>query len=81
MKYFWTECPGCGCQVTVQWTEAGEKVSGSLRRWSTDRNVNDGRRFEAVATPAGGGFVTACVCGQEIAVTEPSAVAATRDAV
>jgi hypothetical protein len=39
-------------------------VSGSLRRWSTDRSVNDGRPIVNTPTDGSGGFTTACVCGQ-----------------
>ncbi|MGH9368505.1 MAG: hypothetical protein ACRD3M_12610 [Thermoanaerobaculia bacterium] len=70
MNYYWTECPGCGCHVAVNYTVYPEKVSGSLRRWSQDRSVNDGRLLEvpASALAADGGFAASCVCGREIAV-------------
>jgi hypothetical protein len=47
-----------------------------VRRWSTDREINDGRRIEAgTARDAAGGFATACVCGAQVAVpARPSAV-------
>lgn len=76
MNYYWTDCPTCGCQVTVQYTDAEGRLLGSVRRWSTDREINDGRKIEAgAARDAGGGFATACVCGAPLAVpAQPSAV-------
>jgi hypothetical protein len=65
MRYYWTECPGCGCQVAVNWSAAGAGVVGSLRRWNSQRMINDGRRFEA-AGPEGGPFEVACVCGRAL---------------
>ena len=65
MRYHWTECPGCSCQIAVNTTALeGGGVSGSLRRWSSDRTVNDGRQIVNTPTDALGGFTTACVCGQ-----------------
>jgi hypothetical protein len=69
--------------VAVNSTAYPGKVSGSLRRWSADRSINDGRLFEIpeAALPAGGGFATECVCGQQIAVPAwPSAVGGEREA-
>ena len=83
MNYYWTECPNCHCHVAVNSTRYADKVSGSLRRWSVERTINDGRRFEIKAADlsADGGFKTACVCGQEIDVpAEPSAVGGEREA-
>jgi hypothetical protein len=83
LKYYWTDCPRCRCHVAINTTTYSEKISGSLRRWSTDRSINDGRRFEipidADAAPAG--FTTACVCGQELVVpAEASAEGGAREA-
>lgn len=65
MRYHWIECPGCSCQVAVNTTTGpGGGVSGSLRRWSADRTINDGRPIVKTPTDALGGFTTACVCGQ-----------------
>ncbi len=63
MKYHWTECPGCGCQIAVNTIETDGAVTGSLRRWSTDRSVNDGRALQGLALSPTGGFATECVCG------------------
>jgi hypothetical protein len=77
LNYFWTDCPRCGCHVAVQWTAYPDRLSGSVRRWSVDRSINDGRPF---AVPAAAffpenGFSTECVCGQVLAVpAKPSAV-------
>lgn len=75
MKYHWSECPGCRCQIAVNTSESAGKVTGSLRRWSTDRGVNDGRAIEGVSLDPTGGFTTVCVCGQ------PLTFGATADAV
>jgi hypothetical protein len=76
LNYYWTECPKCGCQVTVQYVDERGHLLGSVRRWSTDRAINDGRKIEAgTARDAAGGFATACVCGAPVAVpAQPSAV-------
>lgn len=70
MNYFWTSCPKCSCQVTIQYVEHPDRLVGSVRRWSTDRTVNDGRRLEVprAEVAADGGFRAACVCGEGIAV-------------
>jgi len=70
MNYQWSDCAGCGCQVTVNYTIYPDRVSGSLRRWSADRSINDGRPFEIPrnALSPSGQFTTSCVCGQEILV-------------
>ena len=52
MKYYWTECPGCGCEVAVNMVASAETVTGSLRRWSRDRSVNDGRAIPTFARQA-----------------------------
>ena len=74
MNYVWSECPACRCQITIHYVERPGALSGSLRRWSKDRTVNDGRRLEvprAELSPDGG-FRTACVCGAAIAVEASS---------
>ena len=70
MNYFWGTCGACGCQVTIQFAEAPNGLTGSRRRWSTDRSVNDGRRMEVPRADVGpdGSFRTVCVCGQPVAV-------------
>jgi len=70
MNYFWTVCPKCSGEITVQYVQNAGGVSGSLRRWSSDRSVNDGRRVEIPKgeVAADGGFRTACMCGETIAV-------------
>ena len=77
MNYYWTVCPHCGCQVTIQWSAASGRADGSLRRWSTDRTVNDGRPFQANAPD--GAFATPCVCGHELPVPGPAAVGGNRE--
>jgi hypothetical protein len=69
MNYFW-EAAACGCQVTIQYAESAERLVGSLRRWSNDRGVNDGRRLEVPrgSVSPDAGFSAACVCGAPVAV-------------
>lgn len=70
MNYFWGTCGACGCQVTVQFADVPERLAGSLRRWSTDRSINDGRKMDVprADVAADGSFRTSCVCGAEVAV-------------
>ena len=82
MNYRWLDCPGCLCQLAINTTETPEGISGSLRRWSSDRGINDGKplRIAASERSTGGGFVTTCVCGQTIVVpAKPDAVSAERE--
>ena len=55
MNYFWGTCAACGCQVTINFAEAPDRLTGSLRRWSTDRTVNDGRKMEVPRAGVGPG--------------------------
>lgn len=70
MNYFWGTCGACGCQITVQFADAPAGLTGSLRRWSTDRSVNDGRKMDVARSEVAGdgSFRTACVCGADVAV-------------
>jgi hypothetical protein len=82
MKYHWTDCPRCRCHLAINTSDSPSGVSGSLRRWSADRATNDGRSIQVARAELspGGGFVVACVCGQEIAVPDrPDAVSAERE--
>ena len=74
MNYAWTECPGCRCQITIQFDDSVDRRTGSLRRWSSDRSVNDGRRLEIPRgeIAADGSFSAPCVCGAAIAVAGSS---------
>ena len=71
MNYVWTNCPKCSHQLAIQFAERPDRIAGSVRRWSNDRSVNDGRKFEIPRDSVGadGGFTTTCVCGAEIAVS------------
>ena len=83
MKYHWTDCPKCRCHLAINYSDSPAGISGSLRRWSVDRAINDGRPIQVARAelPPGGGFAVACVCGHEIAVPDrPDAVSAERDA-
>jgi len=70
MSYVWTFCPKCGGQLTIQFARTDDGLSGSMRRWSRDRSVNDGRLLAvpAAEVAADGGFQAACLCGQAIPV-------------
>lgn len=70
MNYYWTECSACSCQLTIQFSEHPAGLTGSVRRWSSDRTINDGRRLDLPREELSpdGSFRTACVCGQTIAV-------------
>jgi hypothetical protein len=81
MNYVWTTCGRCGGQITIHFTSGTQGLSGSLRRWSTDRTVNDGRKVEI---PAGsvspdGAFTATCVCGGEIPVAAAQVEKATTE--
>jgi hypothetical protein len=79
MNYHWTDCPGCSCHVAVNWIVRPEGVSGSLRRWSPDRSINDGKPFAAPAETAAGSLEVSCVCGTPIRLPErPDAVGGER---
>jgi len=82
MKYRWTNCPRCHCEVAVNFSDTDSGRSGSLRRWSRDRSINDGRRFEigrAELDPEGG-FSVQCVCGEAIPIpARADAVSAERE--
>jgi hypothetical protein len=82
MKYNWLDCPGCHCQVAVNYSETPQGISGSLRRWAAERGINDGRalRVPAAELPAAGGFATTCVCGQPLSIPgKADAVSAERE--
>ncbi len=81
MNYFWSECPKCRGQVTIQFVEHPDRLAGSLRRWSSDRTVNDGRLLEVprAEVSADGGFRTVCVCGGPIAVAAAAIQRATTE--
>jgi hypothetical protein len=76
------DCPKCQCHLAINTTETAAGISGSLRRWSVDRSINDGKLLAiplAERSPDGG-FVVACVCGQTIPVPgKPDAVSAERE--
>jgi hypothetical protein len=71
MHYVWTVCGRCGGQITIQFARGAHGLTGSVRRWSTDRSVNDGRKLEvpAASVAPDGGFTATCVCGAEIPVS------------
>lgn len=74
MNYLWTVCPRCSCEVTIQFVDTPGGPAGSVRRWSSDRAINDGRKLDASAgEPGDDGFRAACVCG-EILTVDPARV-------
>ncbi len=82
MKYRWTDCPGCGCEVAINYSDVSGGITGSLRRWSRDRTINDGKPLQIGADAVGsdGGFAVTCVCGQALSVPSvPDAIGAERD--
>ena len=81
MNYFWTVCSKCAGELTLQWVETAGGISGSLRRWSSDRTTNDGRKLEVPRgdVAAGGGFLASCVCGEPIAVDPAQVTKATTE--
>ena len=82
MRYRWMDCPKCQCHLAINTTETPEGISGSLRRWSVDRSINDGKLLQIPAAERSpdGGFVVSCVCGQAImAPGTPDAVSAERE--
>ncbi|HEX4439496.1 MAG TPA: hypothetical protein VH854_05460 [Thermoanaerobaculia bacterium] len=81
MHYVWTTCGACGGQITIQFARGPQGVTGSLRRWSSDRTVNDGRKVEipAASVAADGGFTATCVCGAPITVSAAMVETATTE--
>jgi hypothetical protein len=80
MKYRWLDCPGCLCHLAINTTETPAGISGSLRRWSADRSINDGKLLRVAPSERFHGFVITCVCGQTIVVpAEPDAISAERE--
>jgi hypothetical protein len=78
VNYHWTTCPSCLCQITVSWSVREDGVTGSLRRWSSDRSINDGRPF-AIPRGAASAMAATCVCGAAIALPDrPDAVGGER---
>jgi hypothetical protein len=76
------DCPKCQCHLAINTTETAEEISGSLRRWSVDRSINDGKlvRIPLAERSPDGGFTVTCLCGQPIVVPgKPDAVSAERE--
>jgi len=79
VQYHWSECPACRCQIAVNTSANAGALTGSLRRWSTDRGINDGRPIRAIVPDATGGFRTECVCGAALTFgATPDAVGSER---
>jgi hypothetical protein len=82
MNYVWTRCSGCACEIAIQFVGRPEGIFGSVRRWSRDRSINDGRKIEvpAASVAADGGFTAVCVCGVPIPVRPEAVEHATTEA-
>ncbi len=82
MKYRWTECPGCGCEVAINYSDLAGGITGSLRRWSRDRTINDGKPLQIApdSIASDGGFPVTCVCGHALSVPSvPDAIGSSRE--
>ena len=81
MNYYWTDCPKCGCQVTIHFIEGAAGLTGSVRRWSSDRTTNDGRQLQVARADIGprGDFQATCVCGGPIPVVAAGVEKATTE--
>ena len=79
MNYHWTTCPNCSCQVAVNWSVLESGISGSVRRWSADRSINDGRPFVVARAEVASGWTPLCVCGGPIPLPDrPDAIGGNR---
>ena len=79
MNYHWTDCLGCSCHLAVNWIVRPEETAGSLRRWSADRSINDGKPFAFPGRKGAEPLVVPCVCGTPIPLPEePDAVGGER---
>ena len=83
MNYHWLDCPNCGCHLAINWTETVDGLLGSVRRWASNRAINDGKAFrvERGTDPVGpfAGAAVSCVCGAEIPLpARPDAVGGER---
>jgi hypothetical protein len=79
MNYHWIDCPNCSCHLAVNWTVRPGETSGSVKRWSADRSINDGKPFVFRGAPAAEAIVVPCVCGAPITLpAEPDAVGGER---
>lgn len=75
------ECPKCDGEIAINYADSPSTVFGSVRRWSHNRTINDGRKFELPAPPPGSGFTVECPCGGKLEVpSRPDAVSAEREA-
>jgi hypothetical protein len=81
MNYVWTTCGRCGGQITIQFESGPQGLSGSLRRWSTDRSVNDGKKLAIppASLSSDGAFTATCVCGAEVPVAAAQVEKATTE--
>ena len=79
MNYHWADCHNCHCHLAVNWTVRPGGILGSVRRWSADRSINDGKPFELAGDAAAKPIVVACVCGAPLPLPDaPDAVGGER---
>jgi len=63
MKYHWMTCPNCDGELAINYMETASGTAGSVRRWSHDRQTNDGRKFEIKDRASETPFQVECPCG------------------
>jgi hypothetical protein len=82
MKYRWTTCPRCGCELAINYTETPQGLLGSLRRWNRERSINDGKPLQLARAEHSPdeAFAIDCLCGERLEVSaRPDAVSAERE--
>ena len=84
MKYNWLDCPGCRCQVAVNYSETPQwnlGIAAPLGPGAGHQRRPARPSSRARSCPPGGGFAIACVCGQPLSIPgKADAVSADREA-
>jgi hypothetical protein len=65
------DCPNCLCHLAVNWTVRPGEILGSVRRWSADRSINDGKAFQLPGAAGAAPIVVPCVCGAPLSLPDP----------
>ncbi len=71
MNYHWSDCDSCHCHLAVNWMVRSGEILGSVRRWSADRSINDGKPFQIPAADHAAPILVSCVCGAPIPLPDP----------
>ncbi len=71
MNYHWSDCGSCRCHLAVNWMVRSGEILGSVRRWSADRSINDGKPFQIPAADRAAPILVSCVCGAAIPLPDP----------